>query len=261
MKRMLLVLAMMLTCTGCIHVSTLITLKPDGSGTMDEEIGMNPQALSMLAAFGGGGRGAQSGPKLDDLFNEQKAREQAQKMGVRFVSGAPVETPSLKGYRARYAFDDIKALKVRMQEADAMHANDGSHRDPFDFDFTKGPSSSTLTIRIPQDLRKPPMAQFGGGGNAQVSQEQGQQMLAMMRPMLAGMFVDVSVAVDGQIVHTNAPFVEGNRVTLVQLDMDKVIGDDAAWTRLQKATTPADMKNIPGVKMSVEPTLTIEFRR
>ena len=258
MKRMLFAAALMLTCTACIHVSTLITLKPDGSGTLDQEIGMNPQALATLGAFAGSG--GQQTPRFDDVFNEQKAREQAEKMGVRFVSGSPIDTPSLKGYRAKYAFDDIKALKVRMEESEAMRGGARASGDPFDFDFTRGPGSSTLTIRIPQDVQKPPMAQFGGG-KTDVSQPQAQQMLAMMRPMLAGMYVDVAVAVDGQIVRTNAPFVDGTRVTLVQLDMDKVINDDAAWAKLQKATTPADMRNIAGVKMPPESTVTIEFRK
>lgn len=259
MKRTLLVLALMLTCSGCIHMSTLITLKPDGSGTMDQEIGMNPQALSMLAAFGSNGRGMQQQPgRLDDIFNEQKAREQADKMGVKFVSGTPIDTPSLKGYRARFAFDDIKALKVRMQDARAMRGDGNSRQDPFDFEFARGASSSTLTIHIPQDLQRPPLAQLGGGNN-QMSQEQAQAMVTMMRPMFAGMFVDVSLAIDGRIVRTNAPFVDGNHITLVQVDMDKVINDDAAWMKLQKATTPADMSNILGVKVSTQPTLTIEF--
>jgi hypothetical protein len=261
MKRALLVLALMLTCSGCIHISTLITLKPDGSGTMDQEIGMNPQALSMLAGFGANGRGMQQqAGRLDDIFNEQKAREQAEKMGVKFVSGTPVDTPSLKGYRARFAFDDIKALKVRMEDARAMRGDSNSRQDPFDFEFAKGPSSSTLTIHIPQDVQRPPLAQLGGG-NTQMSQEQTQAMVAMMRPMFAGMFVDVSLAIDGRILRTNAPFVDGNHITLVQLDMDKVINDEAAWSKLQHATTPADMKNIQGVKVSTEPTVTIEFGR
>jgi len=86
-------------------------------------------------------------------------------------------------------------------------------------------------------------------------------MMAMMRPMLAGMYVDVAIAVDGQIVKTNAPFVDGTRVTLVELDMNKVMQDDAAWTRLQSAKTPEEMRNITGVKMSTGPTITIEFRK
>jgi hypothetical protein len=260
MKRLLLALAIAVTCTGCIRVSTLVTLKPDGSGTVDQEIGMNPQALTTLAAFAGSG--SQQNMKFDDIFNEQKAREQADKMGVRFLSGEPIDTPSMKGYRAKYAFDDIKALKVRMQDSDAMRADGASKSDPFGFDFTKGATSSTLTIRLPQDAQRPPLAQLGGGrGNAELSPEQMQQMTAIMRPMLAGMFVDVSVAVDGQVVHTNAPLVAGNRVTILQVDMDKVINDNAAWAKLQKATTPAEMRDIAGVKMPTDSTVTIEFRK
>jgi hypothetical protein len=40
-----------------------------------------------------------------------------------------------------------------------------------------------------------------------------------------------------------------------------VINDEAAWAKLQKATTPADMRNILGVKMPTDPTVTIEFRK
>ena len=256
MKRMLFVLATMLVCTGCVHVSTLVTLKPDGSGTLDEEIGMNPQALATLAAFAGSG--GQPSTRPEDIFNEKKAREQADKMGVRFLSGTPIDTASLKGYHARFAFDDVKALKVRMQESDQIQESMG-HRDPFDFDFSRGPASSTLTIRIPQDMQRPPLAQLGQNPN--MSQQQAQQMLAMMRPMFAGMFVDVSIAVDGQIVKTDAPFVDGARVTLVQVDMDKVINDDVAWGQLQKATTPQQMRSIAGVKMITQPAVTIEFRK
>ena len=258
MKRILFVVAMMLTCTGCIHMTTLVTLKPDGSGTLDEEIGMNPQTLGLLAAFAGSGSGAQANIRPGDIFNEAKAREMADKMGVRFLSGAPIDTPSLQGYHAKFAFDDVKALKVRMDDARSRDTL-ASKRDPFDFDFARGASSSTLTIRVPQDVQRPPLAQLGQ--RPDLTPEQTQQMMAMMRPMLSGMFVDVAIAVDGRIVKTNAPFVDGARVTLVQLDLDKVMQDDAAWTKLQQAKTPEEMRNVPGVKMATGPTITIEFRK
>jgi hypothetical protein len=253
-KRLLLALMVIVSSTACMRVSTLITLKQDGSGTIDQEIGVNPQAFEGLAAMAGGGRGGAEGG-FQDVFNEAKAREEAGKMGVRFVSGAQIDTPTLKGYHAKYAFDDVKALKVRMAEAAAEKGDKG--RDPFDFDFTKGGSSSTITIRIPQESQQPPMARLGAGGDP----AQAQQMLAMMKPMFAGMFVEIALAVDGQIVKTNAPFVQGSKVTLVQLDMDTLLANDSAWTKLQNAKTPAELKNIPGLKVTSEPTVTIEFRR
>ena len=257
MKRFLPALIVIVSCTtGCMRVSTMITLKQDGSGTIDQEIGVNPQAFEGLAAMAGGGRGG-SHEGFQDVFNEAKARQEAERMGVRFVSGSPIDTPTLKGYHAMYAFDDVKALKVRMEEA-ASAQGDQRTRDPFNFDFTKGPSSSTITIRIPQDAQQPPLAQLGAGtGNP----EQAQQMLAMMKPMFAGMFVEVALAVDGKIIRTNAPFVQGSKVTLMQLDMNTLLASDTAFTKLQNASKPADLKNIPGLKVTTEPTVTIEFRR
>lgn len=257
MKRLLLSLIVVASCTGCMRVATLITLKPDGSGTIDQEIGINPQALQGLQAMAGG-RGSGKDEGLGDVFNEKKAREEAEKMGVRFVSGTPIDTPQLKGYHAKYAFDDVKALKLRMQEASSRQGENKA-QDPFDFDFVKGADSSTITIHIPQEAQKSPMAQLGAqsGGNP----EQAQQMLAMMKPMFAGMFVEIALAVDGKIVKTNAPFVQGTKVTLMQLDMDTLLKNDAAFAKMQSATTPADLKNIPGLKITTEPTVTIQFSR
>jgi hypothetical protein len=260
MKRLLLALVLGVSCTACMRVSTVVTLKQDGSGTIDEEIGVNPQAFAGLAAMAGG-RGGESDKGFADVFNEAKARQQAAQMGVRFVSGTPIDTPALKGYHAKYAFDDIKALKLRMQDATSSIEGQGvgvKKDDPFDFDFARGATSSTITIKIPQDAQKSPMSQLGGPTE---NPEQAKQMLAMMRPMFAGMHIDIALAVDGRIVKTNAPYVDGSKVTLVEVDMDKLLADDAALARLQKATTPAEMKNIPGMKVTTEPTVTIEFRR
>ena len=257
MKRILLSLLIVVCSTGCMRVSTLITLRQDGSGTIDQEIGMNPQAMAGLQAMAGGKGDKDQDP--GDMFNEKKAREEAAKMGVRFVSGEAIDTPQLKGYHAKYAFDDVKALKVRMQDAASSMDADSHAANPFDFDFAKGAGSSTITIHIPQDMQKSPMSQMGGGQGQ--NPEQAQQMLAMMQPMFAGMFIEVALAVDGKIIKTNAPFVQGPKVTLMQLDMDTLLKNQGAFAKLQSATTPADLKNIPGLKVTTEPTVTIQFSR
>ena len=254
MKRLLFAIALLVSCSACMRSSTLITLRADGSGTIDQETGINPQALAGLTAMAGD---KEHGDEIGDVFNEKKAREEAEKMGVRFVSGAPIDTPALKGYHAKYAFDDIKALKVRMQNAAGPEARtDG--RKPFDFDFAKGLTSSTITLNLPQDARKPTLPGLGGRGG---DPEQSKQMMAMIRPMLAGLYVEIALAVDGRIVKTNAPYVTGNKITLVQLDMDQMLANEAAFAKLQEATDAASLKNIPGLKVTTEPTVTIEFRR
>ena len=83
----------------------------------------------------------------------------------------------------------------------------------------------------------------GGGGSPQ----ENAQAMAMMMPMLRGLFVDVSLIVDGRVIKTNAPFVSGSQVTLLQFDFDKVSATEGALQKLQQITDPKLLKDIPGV--------------
>ena len=66
---------------------------------------------------------------------------------------------------------------------------------------------------------------------------------------------------DGRIIKTNAPYVEGSRVTLMQIDFDKLLADDSALTKLQGAKDIKSLAAVPGLKVVTEPTVTIEFSR
>jgi hypothetical protein len=81
-----------------------------------------------------------------------------------------------------------------------------------------------------------------------------------MKMMMAGMFVDVTMNVNGRIVKSNVP-TEGTKVTLLQLDVDKLFGDPTAMDKLQAATSLKALAGIPGLKVPTEPTVTIEIAR
>ena len=110
-----------------------------------------------------------------------------------------------------------------------------------------------LTINMPEPT---------AGSNRHAAQAAGQrgspqdnaQAMAMVMPMLRGLFVDVSLVVDGQVIKTNAPFVHGSQVTLLQFDFDKVTATDGALQKLQQITDPRMLKDIPGVRMSTDPS-------
>ena len=55
----------------------------------------------------------------------------------------------------------------------------------------------------------------------------------------------------------------GQRVTLLEVDLDRVLGDDAFLARLQAAKTPdevrAVLKDAAGLKINLDPEITIEF--
>jgi len=87
--------------------------------------------------------------------------------------------------------------------------------------------------------------------------------LAIMRQMLAGMHVALRVEPAGRIVRSNSPFVDGPTVTLFDVDVDSLLNDEQAMSRLQNAGNAADvaeaLKTIPGIKVAAERDITIEF--
>ncbi len=269
MRRHLLALiaVVALTSAGCLRSSTVIELKPDGSGTILQETGLTPEAMAMIKGFGAQNQSAGGRGGVSDLFTEDQARQAAETMGVTFVSGEPFKTSALEGYRSRFAFDDITKVKVNMDQTAAnMSPNSGGTRQPpFSFAFNQTPASSLLTIQMPEQgpagQKLLPGLGAGGTGTSDVEKAQAAQAMAMMKMMLKGLFVDVTLNVNGRILKSNAPYVDGTRVTLMQVDFDKLLADETAIKRLESASDLKSLANIPGLKVMSEPKLTIEFAR
>jgi hypothetical protein len=268
MNRLCALLVLALTSTACLRSTTVVTIKPDGSGTIVQENGLSPQAMAMVKGMAAS-QGAQTAG-TPDLFNEAQARKTAESMGVRFVSGEPIKTAQVEGYRANFAFDDVRKIQMKMSEdptGGALGATGASASPPFAFTFEQNAASSLLTITLPQDKLPGggPLGAMGGklpgGDPAGADAAQTAQMLSMMKGMMQGLFVDVSLNVDGRIVKTNAPHVEGKRLTLLQLDFDKLLADEAAFQKLTSASDLKSLGGIAGLKVVTEPKLTIEFAK
>ncbi len=259
MRRYSLVLLLALFSTGCFRSTTTISLRPDGSGTVVQETGMTAQALAMIKSMAGGQNAKDVPP---DLFGEEQAKKAAATMGVTFVSGEPFKTAEFEGYRARYSFTDISQVKVNMEQNAAQMSATGKEP-PFSFNFNRGASSSVLTIQMPDQVPtkgKLPMLPSGAAGT-DAEKAQAAQAMAMMKSMMRGMFIDITLDVDGKILKSNAAHVAGSRVTLLQVDVDKLLSDESALQKLQAATDLKSFANIPGLKVSPEPKIRIEFSR
>ena len=124
---------------------------------------------------------------------------------------------------------------------------EAERKDPlFVFTFDRRPTSSLLTIQLPQDtsgtLGLLP-GQEGASGSA--DKAEAAQAMAMMKMMMKGLFVDVSLNVNGRILKSNATYVNGSRVTLMQIDFDKLLADE---TGLQKLQAASDVKSLSSVR-------------
>src|SRR3954467_15667396 len=107
--RFALVLAAAVMSGACFQFSTVLTLKADGSGTIDQRLLFTQAAVAQLrqfAALGGGGQAF-------DPVSEQQARDAAATMGtgVTYVSSTPVNTAEGIGRDIKYAFTDITQLR------------------------------------------------------------------------------------------------------------------------------------------------------
>jgi hypothetical protein len=248
--------------SGCIRSTTTIEVKADGSGTILQENAVSAQALAMIKSFGSAQGDNKSGTQPSpEIFSQEQAMKTAETMGVTFVSGEPFKTGELEGYRARYRFDDISKIKVNMQQGpDALSSAKAGKEPPFGFSFSRGASSSLLTIQMPEQTGGGPFPGMSGGA-ADGDKAMATQALAMMKMMMQGMFLDVSLAVDGRIIKSNANYVEGSKITLLQVDFDKLLADEAALKRLEAAKDVKSLTDIPGLKIASEPKVVIEFSR
>jgi len=89
------------------------------------------------------------------------------------------------------------------------------------------------------------------------------QQIDMVKGLLAGARLTVGIEPEGRLVRTSSPFVEGNRVTLIDLDFDKATADPDLATKLQSLKTADDVKatvaSLQGVRITFDPEISITF--
>jgi hypothetical protein len=88
--------------------------------------------------------------------------------------------------------------------------------------------------------------------------------VSRLRTVLKGLRVSLAVEVP-HLVATSSPFVEGSRVTLLDMDFERLLADDERLEELalKRSRSLQDAKRIlkdaPGFKVVSDPEVTIEF--
>ena len=199
-----------------------------------------------------------------DPLSEQVAKDTTASIGpgVSYVSSELITTPLGQGREAIYAFTDVSTLRISTQPA----APAGISIKAQGFSTTPSPTESitfTMTheangnamlhIHVPE----PNYLDFFGSPKAA-------EQIGMIKTMLAGARVLLAAEPNGALVKTSSPFVEGQRVTLLDIDLDTVLADETLLPRIQAvAAAPAEAKAVllaaKGLKINLDPEITIEF--
>ena len=242
--------------SNCIDVHQVVNVKKDGSGTIEETmlISLPPE----LAQLGGGDQ-----DPIADLLKSGKQKDRAKEMGegVEFVSAKPFEGKNgAKGLKTTFKFSDISKVKLNGDAGMAAMNPDptAKAKDKDDqvmkFGFTKG-STAKLTIK------PPPMEGVDG-----IEPDVDPQQFAMVSQFMKGMRVRVTVKPDGKITKTNATHSTKDSVTLVDLEMDKLLGDIGKFKEFSALAKEKDRKKVAakvkelGIKAETKEEITVEFK-
>jgi hypothetical protein len=259
--RIALLCAVSLVASGCVNSSILVKLAPDGSGTIEQTMLVNLAAVKGLLAGMGGGQ-----KDVGGILNEAEFKRTAERMGVRPVSLTPMKEGNFEGAKAIYAFDDITKIRVDQdpQMSGGTGAGSGKSQSPFRFTFARQGGLSVLTISVDEKITATASDKVQ---EAPLLDQVDPAVMQMVKTMFEGFKVAVDLEVGGKIVKTNADYVNGSRVTLLELEAAKIFQDEGKLKALQSKIRPGAtlselrpyLKDIQGVKIN-HPSVTIEYR-
>ena len=258
-------LCALLVLTGCIDTNTKITVKPDGSGTIERTVVLSKHLAEFMASMGNKDDPA----KIESgMLNEKGLKDEAARMGsgVTFVSAQKMSTEKGNGYQVLYTFKDIGKLKLSQNPASGltMPSSGGSTTtnaatESFTFTFAPG-TPATLTIIEPKPAQATrPTTPAASGADAD-------KMMKQMKPLWSDLHIVLAIEVQGTITSTNAVYANGSTVTLVDMDFAKILADDATYKKLSASQTQSMsevqkmVKAIPGVKIDNQDSIKIAFK-
>ena len=269
MTRGILATAVALALSSCLEINQTVNLKKDGSGTIVEETVLGAQAAGMLqmAALQGGG-------KAPDMFGEDAAKKRAEKFGkgVTVAKVEKIDQDGRMGTRVTYNYTDINTVKLSMSDgapnmgamapgAPAVEAAAADAK-PITFTYADG----QLTINLP----KPEKADLDAAKDAAAAKPElgpeADQMQAMAMQMMKDMKMSAKIVIEPGIDETDATYHDGNTITLMQMEMAKLMEDPEMMKKMQNLDMkdPAEfekkLKGIGGIKSETKEKITVKVK-
>jgi len=258
--------ALAVLLSGCFHITSLLTVRPDGSATLRDEVVLSGFALMALQDAA-----EEGGEEAKEMFAREDVETRAAALGegVRLVSLEPADD----GYVAVYAVDDVRQLRYSTPDlpSNDAEADDNSPiGDGVDLSFAfEDGDPSTLRIVVPKPERaKPDAPEPDENGMVEAEEDvdpaQQAQMMTMLRSFFGDARMTVQVAVDGDVVETNAAHVDGSTVTVFDLPFSAVFDVMDEDPELMKDADPevviARLQEVEGVRLQGPGTVRVRFQ-
>ncbi len=255
--------------SSCLEHTATIRLNKDGSGSITEETLLSEEVTAMMAQMAAVGGGEEPGAKFADA---EKAADSAKKMGegVTVEKVEKLDKDGRKGGRVTYAFKDINQVKFyhgdTMADAGKEMAPPGgaakAENKPMRFKYEGG----VLTLINPEQKPAGDATKPEKGDAPDDAAEADPQQLAMAQQMLKDLKMTVQVEIPGGIDETDASYVKGDTITLVEMPFGKLISDPAKLKQLEgmKDSNPAEIaaafKDVEGMKIETKDSVTVKLK-
>jgi hypothetical protein len=281
--------------SGCIQNDTVIHVKTDGSGTIEDTVKFanalieSLQNISKGLAEGVSNANADAKDNVKDkdgakekdkaevqdpiqtMMKDAQSREKQYGSDVKFVSATPVKTETMSGYKAIYAFKDINTLKINQnpENKTGMPA-DGKDKSKkkeeiISFKFVKGPVS-TLTVTMPETGKDKKPADDVKQDLQKNTGESDPASAEMTKLIFKDMSIRLVLEIEGAIVKTNATYRDKSQLTLIDMHFGKIIENVKAFEKLnamQPKTieeTKELLKGIEGLQIEMNNPVVVSFQ-
>jgi hypothetical protein len=283
--------------SGCIQDTIVINVKPDGSGTIEETFLLSNSMFDMMESIVGTMAAHRKEEGVQDNKNATKgstekeatetrddaiakmvkdAEKQAETFGaaVKFVSAKPLKTDTAGGYSAVYAFQDINQVMVNQdlgsrRDGQKAEKSNSPEAEYLQFKFTRG-STAKLVVTLPAQKEasgdKSGAPDNGRTAEGKSGKEASAQSPEMMKNIFQDMKVKIALQFQGTIINTNATYRDGSTVTLIEMDIGKLMTNITLFKQVLAANplsvggTKALFKNVEGLKFETNNPVTVEFK-
>jgi hypothetical protein len=248
---------------GCLTSTTLITVRPDGSGRFEQTTLIRPAAVAEFEKLTT--PDAVNRTTAEQLWAEILKRARSQRVGEPFVT--PVNRGDMIGISMSYEFPDVRVL----DGFDLLPSLPGlgsfwSVASPDVGASTRlrmtlapiGESLERLTVHFPRFRISPsmePPSAWASGSAAEI---------AALESVMTGAHVTIAVATESPLVRTNSPFREGNRVTLVEADVAEAMFSKEVQRMVATPGTFDELLSwyatVPGVTLAPDHDITLDFQ-
>jgi hypothetical protein len=250
--------------SGCLQVDTTVYINKDGSGTIEETVLMSNAVVDMMNEFMSSFQDSAKAPEEFNLYKEEELKEKATGYGegVEYVSGEEIKTDGWQGYKAIYSFEDLNTITMETDpnaKVELDKNEEGKKNEYFSFKFIRGDVSELIIDR--PELKPNITTDKQGSEEENVDVAIDDSFLKLME----GMKVQISLSFDGDIVETNATYVKGSIVNLLDIDFGKLFKNKESLEMLKN--NPPDnleemkviVENVPGMKIELQRPVFIKF--